>query len=132
MSEFRICEVCGKQYKTCKSCEESYSKIYYTWRTHYCSSECCFVGFKMIENKEILMTVQAKGLTYGLKSYDLDKKDFVATNDLKIENDYVNAFLFYVVEDQEFVDIYKTKDKTNIKWQLTQLSITFKELFANE
>jgi hypothetical protein len=32
----------------------------------------------------------------------------------------------------EFVNINKTKDKTNIKWQLTQLSITFKELFANE
>jgi hypothetical protein len=87
------------------------------------------------------LTGQTKKLKTNLKieqkqllieELSLNFEESYFTNDLKIESHYVNAFLFYVVEDQEFVNIYKTKDKTNIKWQLTQLSITFKKLVANE
>ena len=84
------------------------------------------------QTKKLKTNLKIEQKQYLIEDISLNFDESYFTNDLKIENDYVNAFLFYVVEDQEFVDIYKTKDKTNIKWQLTQLSITFKELFANE
>lgn len=53
-------------------------------------------------------------------------------NELKIDKDYIDAFIYYLVEDEEFIKTYKSNDFTAIKWQMVQLSTTFKSLLSNE
>lgn len=88
----KICEICGKKYKVCKACEENYSKLYYTWRQHYCSRECCYIGFGRKESGNF-MKIQYEGLMYGIESYDLEKDIFELPNGKKVKSDEIQAFV---------------------------------------
>jgi len=105
MKEHRFCEVCGTKYKTCKSCEENYSKIYYTWRQHFCSPKCFMIGMS-IEEGGGKMRVQFNGKTATLKEYDLDKGEFVLPDESILGVDDIEGF---VLDNKEFKKVMAYK-----------------------
>lgn len=71
----------------------------------------------MVERKEML---QAKTSDY------FERKYFVET--LKIPNEYVDGFLFYIVENEKFARSMKDKNKTMATFVLSELAVEYLKL----
>jgi hypothetical protein len=71
----------------------------------------------VVERKEIL---QAKTSDYFERSY--------FTNTLKIPDDYVDGFLFYIVENERYVRAMKDKNKAMATFILSELAVEFIKL----
>lgn len=70
-----------------------------------------------IEKKEFL-----------LESVRLDFSDDYFIENLKIPKDYIEGFMYYLIENSSFVSAYKKNNKTNAEFVLTQLSINYLKL----
>lgn len=70
-----------------------------------------------IEKKEFL-----------LESVRLDFSDTYFTENLKIPKDYIDGFLYYLIENRNFVSVYKKNNKTAIEFVLTGLSMEYLKL----
>lgn len=68
----------------------------------------------VVEKKETLME--------KISDY-YDEKYFTET--LKIPQDYVKGFLFYIVEDQKFVDAVNSKNKTMATFVMNELAVNY-------
>ncbi len=73
-----------------------------------------------VERKEI---IQDKILL----NYD---KDFFI-NQYKIPEQYVEGFLFYIVEDKDFIDAYKAKNKVLMQFIMSKLAVDYLNLKNN-
>lgn len=71
----------------------------------------------VVERKEML---QAETLDY------FERKYFVET--LKIPDEYVDGFLFYIVENEKFVNAMKDKNKTMASFVLSELAVEYLRL----
>jgi hypothetical protein len=58
--------------------------------------------------------------------------DETITKELGIPAEYVDGFLFYVVDDKTFDDAVKRKDTNEVKVRIGQLAILYLETIANE
>ena len=70
-----------------------------------------------IERKELLL--------------DQLKSDFslsYLTDQLKIPKDYIDGFLYYIVERESFIKIYKSNNKTATEFLLIELSVEYLKL----
>jgi hypothetical protein len=74
-----------------------------------------------VEKKETLME--------KISDY-YDEKYFTET--LKIPQDYVKGFLFYIVEDQKFVEAVNSKNKTMATFIMNELAVKYKELLLEK
>jgi len=74
-----------------------------------------------VENKELCMQ-QLENM--------FDKNIFV--NVLKIPLEYVKGFEYYVVENERFTTILKSKNKTNIEFAMINLAEKYNEIIACE
>jgi hypothetical protein len=74
-----------------------------------------------VEKKETLME--------KISDY-YDEKYFTET--LKIPQDYVKGFLFYIVEDQKFVEAVNSKNKTMATFIMNELAVKYKELLQEK
>jgi hypothetical protein len=74
-----------------------------------------------VENKELFM----KQID---KMFD---ENYFAKN-LKIPLEYVKGFKFYVVENERFTTVLKTKNKTNIEFAMVTLAEKYNEIIACE
>lgn len=77
-----------------------------------------------IEKKEFL-----------LESVRLDFNDNYFTETLNIPKDYIDGFLYYLIENRNFVSTYKKDNKTATEFVLTGLSVEYlklKNLVPNE
>lgn len=68
----------------------------------------------VVERKEML---QAETLDY------FERKYFVET--LKIPDEYVDGFLFYIVEKEKFINAMKDKNKTMASFVLSELAVEY-------
>ena len=75
----------------------------------------------VVEKKETLME--------KISDY-YDEKYFTET--LKIPQDYVKGFLFYIVEDQKFVEAVNSKNKTMATFIMNELAGKYKELLQEK
>lgn len=78
------------------------------------------------------------------KEIQVEKKEFYLTQisnlfektffieKLKIPIDYVMGFQYYIIEDERFVRVLKSKNKTNIEFVMGQLSTKYFEILASE
>lgn len=62
---------------------------------------------------------------------DYYQKEYIV-NTLKIPEDYVDGFLYYVVENGRFVTAMKSKNKTMATFVLSELAVQFKVLYQLE
>ena len=74
----------------------------------------------MLEKKEFL-----------LESLRLDFSNNYFIEKLKIPEDYISGFLYYLVENRNFVSIY-IKNKTATEFVLTELSVQYLKLLPND
>lgn len=70
-----------------------------------------------VEKKELLIDQTA----------DYYQKDYIV-NTLKISEDYVDGFLYYVVENGRFVSAMKAKNKTMATFVLSELAVEYKSI----
>jgi hypothetical protein len=75
----------------------------------------------VVERKELL---QAKTSDY------FERKYFIET--LKIPDEYVDGFLFYIVENEKFVNAMKDKNKTMATFVLSELVVEYLKLKKQE
>lgn len=115
MSTYRICEVCGTSYKVCKSCEENYSKFYYTWRLHYCSVKCCLIGFGQKERSGN-MRIQTGGKTYTLKSFDMADDKYELPDGKTLSHEDIDVF---ILDKEEFKKVLNHKPVTKKKKEIS-------------
>jgi len=59
-----------------------------------------------------------------------EEKYFIKT--LKIPEDYVKGFLFYIVEDQKFVEAVNSKNKTMATFIMNELAVKYKALLEEK
>lgn len=72
-----------------------------------------------VEKKELMLT----------KIENLyDEKYFIET--LKIPENFVKGFQYYIVEDAKFAEALKAKNKTMATFLMNELAVTYKELIA--
>lgn len=75
----------------------------------------------VVERKELL---QAKTSDY------FERKYFIET--LKIPDEYVDGFLFYIVENEKYVNAMKDKNKTMVTFVLSELAVEYLKLKEQE
>jgi hypothetical protein len=51
---------------------------------------------------------------------------------LKIPSDYVKGFQYYIVEDERFVRVLKSKNKTNTEFVMGELATKYNEMLVDE
>lgn len=59
-----------------------------------------------------------------------DEKYFIKT--LKIPEEYVKGFLYYIVQDEKFVNAVNTKNKTMATFIMNELAVNYKDLLATK
>jgi len=112
MADLKICTNCGNTYKQCRSCEETYSKTYFAWRTKYCSPRCMFEDMEKILEGERRMRIEYDKKTYMLESYDFDKDEYITTNGIKLKANEISAF---ILSSEQFNTVLKHVPKLNAK-----------------
>lgn len=70
-----------------------------------------------IERKELL-----------LEELHSDFSDSYLIDKLNIPREYINGFMYYIVERESFIKIYKTNNKTAIEFLLIELSVEYLKL----
>ena len=104
MAELKICMNCGNTYKQCRSCEETYSKIYFAWRTKYCSPKCMIANMEKVLEGEEQMRIEYDKKTYILESYDFNKDEYITTNGIKLKANEISAF---ILSSGQFEEVLK-------------------------
>jgi len=99
-NNMNICKNCSKEYVQCKPCEETYSKVYFAWRTKYCSPKCMAESMSIILESGEPMRIEYNKKTYTIKEYDLDKDLFITSNEMKLKAIDITAFM---ITSEEFV-----------------------------
>ena len=74
-----------------------------------------------VERKEMLLEELNSDFS---ESYLIDK--------LNIPKDYIDGFLYYIVEREGFIKIYKTNNKVATEFLLIELSVEYLKLITNE
>lgn len=85
--------------------------------------------------KMLKKEVQVEKKEFFLESIRLDFNDNYFTEKLKIPQDYISGFLYYLVENRNFVYIYNKNNKTATEFALAGLSVEYlklKNLVPNE
>lgn len=59
------------------------------------------------------------------------EEDYFTTT-LKIPADYIKGFQFYCIENPNFADVLKTKNKTKIEFLLIPLAVKYNQILSNE
>lgn len=72
-----------------------------------------------VEKKELMLT----------KIQNLYESEYFVET-LKIPEDFVKGFQYYIVEDAKFVEALKAKNKTMATFIMNELAVTYKELIA--
>lgn len=72
-----------------------------------------------VEKKELMLT----------KIQNLYEAEYFVET-LKIPEDFVKGFQYYIVEDAKFVEALKAKNKTMATFIMNELAVTYKELIA--
>lgn len=67
-----------------------------------------------------------------LEKTDLFFEDEYYVNTLKIPTEYVKGFKYYIVEDEKFTTILKSKNKTQIEFAMVSLAERYNEIIASE
>lgn len=67
-----------------------------------------------------------------LEKTDLFFEDEYYVNTLKITTEYVKGFKYYIVEDEKFTTILKSKNKTQIEFAMVSLAERYNEIIASE
>lgn len=67
----------------------------------------------------------------------MDKINYIYTeeqiiNEFKIPEEYVQGFIYYIVEDTEFAAAIRAKNDTMARFLMTGLSVKYRELIADE
>jgi hypothetical protein len=75
-----------------------------------------------VEKKERLLTL--------FDSLYEDKHFFTAK--LKIPTEYIKGFQCFCIENQKFVPVLKSKNKTNIEFSLTELAVEYNKIISSE
>lgn len=70
-----------------------------------------------IERKELL-----------LEELNSDFSDSYLIDKLNIPREYINGFMYYIVEKESFIKIYKTNNKTATEFLLIELSVEYLKL----
>lgn len=110
----KICQNCGKYYDICPSCEETYSKIYFAWRTKYCSPNCFMSAMRTEEKEGVRMRVQYNKKSYTLKSYNIGKDEYTLLDGTKIKVEDIDSFILSNKEFKEVVDFKKSVTKKKV------------------
>ena len=74
-----------------------------------------------VEKKELLLTKIER-------LYD----DEYYTKRLKIPVDYINGFKHYIVENEKFTEVLKSKNKKMTEFLMVELAVTYNEIISNE
>lgn len=74
-----------------------------------------------VEKKELL-----------LAKIDRLYSDEYYTNTLKIPSEYIKGFQYYIVENERFTTVLKTKNKTKIQFSMVGLAEDYKQIIAAE
>lgn len=80
---------------------------------------------KMLEKE--LQVERKEMLLENLKS---DFRDSYLIDKLNIPKDYLNGFLYFAVENERFIKIYKTNNKTATEFLLLELSVQYRKLLS--
>lgn len=67
-----------------------------------------------------------------LEKTELLFEDEYYVNTLKIPTEYVKGFKYYIVEDEKFTTILKSKNKTQIEFAMVSLAERYNEIIASE
>lgn len=67
-----------------------------------------------------------------LEKTELFFEDEYYVNTLKIPTEYVKGFKYYIVEDEKFATILKSKNKTQIEFAMVSLAERYNEIIASE
>lgn len=67
-----------------------------------------------------------------LEKTDLFFEDEYYVNTLKIPTEYVKGFKYYIVEDEKFTTILKSRNKTQIEFAMVSLAERYNEIIASE
>jgi hypothetical protein len=54
------------------------------------------------------------------------------TKTLKIPADYLKGFQYYCIEDENFAEVLKSKNKTKIEFLIVPLAVKYNEIISNE
>ena len=66
-----------------------------------------------------------------LEKTNLLFEDEYYINTLKIPSEYVKGFKYYIIENEGFTDVLKSKNKTKIEFAMVKLAEKYKEIIAN-
>jgi hypothetical protein len=82
--------------------------------------------------KMLKKEVQVEKKEFLLESLRLDFSNNYFIEKLKIPEDYISGFLYYLVENRNFVSIYIKNNKTATEFVLTELSVQYLKLLPND
>lgn len=103
-----FCQNCGEKYENCPKCEAQKGKIF-MWRQYFCSIDCFKNYEKYGGNK---MRIQYEGKTYTIKEYNIEKGSYETTNNLKVKEEDIQAFVLTLDEYKELKSFKETVKKT--------------------
>lgn len=82
--------------------------------------------------KMLKKEVQVEKKEFLLESIRLDFSNNYFIENLKIPEDYISGFLYYLVENRNFVYIYNKNNKTATEFALVGLSVEYLKLFPSD
>ena len=74
--------------------------------------------------------VEQKEISLGQIENMFDKEFFV--NNLKIPQEYVKGFQYYIIENTSFVTILKAKNKSMTRFLIGELALKYNEIICDE
>lgn len=82
--------------------------------------------------KMLKKEVQVEKKEFLLESIRLDFRDSYFVETLKIPEDYIAGFIYYLVENKNFVSVYSQNNRTATEFALTGLSVEYLKLVPKE
>ncbi len=82
--------------------------------------------------KMLKKEVQVEKKEFLLESVRLDFNDNYFIENLKIPKDYIEGFLYYLIENRNFVSVYSKNNKTATEFALAGLSAEYLKIILNE
>jgi hypothetical protein len=78
--------------------------------------------------KMLKKEVQIERKEFLLEELNSDFSDSYLIDKLNIPREYINGFMYYIVERESFIKIYKTNNKTATEFLLIELSVEYIKL----
>lgn len=78
---------------------------------------------KLAELEKKVLLLEKTGVLFEEEYY---------TNTLKIPSEYIRGFQYYLVENERFTTVLKSKNKTNIEFLMVELAEKYNEMIANQ